>query len=200
MNCQEKSYKIISKWRITPSCIPLSILRQIWLLSPFFPSLYFGYFGFPNLLARTSLVKMYIWYMKMVSKKWCRYLLQLCLFVLSCTSNFSAIWRLSPSNLDLCLALTAFSSKDSFTRHTYCDMGPPFLRSYPKDSWFSLLNAVLFAKEQSLPTCILDVMGLTRSVREGHQLTISRMLSESTVTRLPQPVLFVPYRCNRRGL
>jgi hypothetical protein len=38
------------------------------------------------------------------------------------------------ANLDLCLALTAFSSEGSFTCHTYCDTGPPFLRSYPKDT------------------------------------------------------------------
>jgi hypothetical protein len=37
------------------------------------------------------------------------------------------------ANLDLCLALTAFSSECSFTCHTYCDRGLPFLRSYPKD-------------------------------------------------------------------
>jgi hypothetical protein len=54
------------------------------------------------------------------------------------------------TNLDLCLALTAFSSEGYFTCHTYCDTGSPFPRSYPKDPWFSLLNAVLLAKEQSL--------------------------------------------------
>jgi hypothetical protein len=37
------------------------------------------------------------------------------------------------ANLDLCLALMAFSSEGSFTCHTYCDTGPPFLWSYPKD-------------------------------------------------------------------
>jgi hypothetical protein len=37
------------------------------------------------------------------------------------------------ANLDLCLALPAFSSEGSFTCHTHCDTGPPFLRSYPKD-------------------------------------------------------------------
>jgi hypothetical protein len=37
------------------------------------------------------------------------------------------------ANLDLCLALTAFSSEGSFTCHTYCDTGPPFFRSHPKD-------------------------------------------------------------------
>jgi hypothetical protein len=36
-------------------------------------------------------------------------------------------------DLDLCLALTAFSSEGYFTCHTYCDTGPPFLTSYPKD-------------------------------------------------------------------
>jgi hypothetical protein len=38
------------------------------------------------------------------------------------------------ANLDLhvCLAITAFSSEGSFKCHTYCDTGPPFLRSYPK--------------------------------------------------------------------
>jgi hypothetical protein len=88
------------------------------------------------------------------------------------------------ANLDLCLALTAFSSDSSFTCHTYCDTGPPFLRSYPKDRWFYLLNAVLLAKEQSLP--ILNVLGLMRPVRAGLKLTTSRLLSESTTTRLRQ--------------
>jgi hypothetical protein len=60
---------------------------------------------------------------------------------------------------------TAFSSEGSFTCHTYCDTGLPFLRLYPKDQWFSLLNAVLLAKEQSLP--ILNVLGLTRPARAG---------------------------------
>jgi hypothetical protein len=55
------------------------------------------------------------------------------------------------TNLDLCLALTAFSREGYFTCHTYCDTGPPFLRSYPKGPWFYLLNAVLLAKGQSLP-------------------------------------------------
>jgi hypothetical protein len=37
------------------------------------------------------------------------------------------------ANLDLCLALTAFISECSLTCPTYCDTGPPFLRSYLKD-------------------------------------------------------------------
>jgi hypothetical protein len=90
------------------------------------------------------------------------YDIQICLFVClfvcfeSHEQFFSylatvTITRDRAENLDLCLALTAFSSEDSFTCHTYCDMGPPFLRSYPKDPWFYLLNAVLLAKEQSPP-------------------------------------------------
>jgi hypothetical protein len=88
------------------------------------------------------------------------------------------------ANLDLCLALTAFSSEGSFRYHTYCNTGPPFLRSYPKDPWFSLLNAVFLAKEQSLP--LLNVLGLTRPARAGLELKTSRMLNESTTTRLLQ--------------
>jgi hypothetical protein len=71
--------------------------------------------------------------------------------------------------------------------HTYCDMGFPFLRPYPKGPWFSLLNAVPLATEQSLP--ILNVWSLTRPARAGLELTTSRILSESTTTRLPQPLL-----------
>jgi hypothetical protein len=37
------------------------------------------------------------------------------------------------ANLDLCLALGAFSSESSSMCHTYCDKGPLFLMSYSKD-------------------------------------------------------------------
>jgi hypothetical protein len=94
------------------------------------------------------------------------------MFVLSPTSNFSATWRLSPlpvtardANLDLCFALTALRGEGSFTYHTYCNTESPFLRSYPKDPWFSLLNAMLLPKEQSL--LISNVLGLTRPARAG---------------------------------
>jgi hypothetical protein len=110
-----------------------------------------------------------------------------CLFVFVCFESheqfFSylatvAITGDRAANLDLCLALTAFSSEGSFTCHTYCDTGPPFLRSYPKDTWFYLLDAVILAKEQSLP--ILNVL-----IRFD---ATSRLLSESTTTRRRQPV------------
>jgi hypothetical protein len=125
---------------------------------------------------------------------WCHYYGFVCLIVLSRTSNFfsylatDTITVDGAANLDLCLALTAFSSEGSFTCHTYCDTGPPFLRSNPKDPWFSLLNAVLLEKEQSLP--ILNVIGLTRPAWAGLELTTSRMPSESTTIRLRQPVYY----------
>ena len=34
------------------------------------------------------------------------------------------------ADLDLCLALTAFSSEGTFTCHNYCDTGPPFLKGH----------------------------------------------------------------------
>jgi hypothetical protein len=37
------------------------------------------------------------------------------------------------SSLGLCIALTSFRGEDSFTSHTYCDTGPRFIRSHPKD-------------------------------------------------------------------
>jgi hypothetical protein len=85
-----------------------------------------------------------------------------------------------------CMLSTYSCSEGSFMCHTYCDMGPPFLRSYPKDLWFSLLNAVLLMKEQSLP--ILKVLGLTWLVPAGLELTTSQLLTKSTTTRLQQPV------------
>jgi hypothetical protein len=36
-------------------------------------------------------------------------------------------------NVDYCLVLMALSSEDSFTCHTYCDTGPLFIQSHPKD-------------------------------------------------------------------
>jgi hypothetical protein len=52
-----------------------------------------------------------------------------CLFVYSCTSNFSATasggchHNRSDRPANLCLAVKAFSSEGSFTCHTCCDMG-----------------------------------------------------------------------------
>jgi hypothetical protein len=68
------------------------------------------------------------------------------------------------------------------------DQSLALLRSYPKDPWFSHLHAVLLAKEQSLP--ISNVLGLTRPAQARLKLTTSRLLSESTTTRLRQPVKF----------
>jgi hypothetical protein len=41
-------------------------------------------------------------------------------------------WRLQ--NLGLCSALKAFKQGGSLSCHTYCDTGPRFFRSHPKDS------------------------------------------------------------------
>jgi hypothetical protein len=61
-------------------------------------------------------------------------------------------------NLDLCLALTAFSCEDSFMFHTYCNTRPLFLRSYPKDPLFSLLNDALLQKSNHYLFKILALM------------------------------------------
>jgi hypothetical protein len=62
-----------------------------------------------------------------------------CLLVYSRTSNFSAIWRLSPLPVTG-LQILAYarhsgplSREGSLSCHTYCDTGPPFIRSHPKD-------------------------------------------------------------------
>jgi hypothetical protein len=52
------------------------------------------------------------------------FVLFVCLFVYSHTSNFSAIWWLSPLPV---------SREGSSSCHTYCNMGPWFIRSHPKD-------------------------------------------------------------------
>jgi hypothetical protein len=79
-----------------------------------------------------------------------------CLFVLSRTSNFSAVTIAGDRavNLDLCLALTAFSSEGSLTCHTYCDTGPSFLRSHPNtnNTWInkifrSIYNSIQFVSQ-----------------------------------------------------
>jgi hypothetical protein len=88
-------------------------------------------------------------------------------FVLSLTSNLSAIWRLSALPVTGLLHLRLLAVR-VLLRAT----GPPFLRSYPKDPWFSLLIAVLVAKERSPP--ILNVLGLTRPARAGFELTTYR--------------------------
>jgi hypothetical protein len=52
---------------------------------------------------------------------------------------FVTITSARAANLDICLALTAFSGEGSFTStcHTYSDTGTLFLRSYLTDPWLS---------------------------------------------------------------
>ena len=112
----------------------------------------------------------------------------ICLFL----SLFIVVWAIfqlsgdchhyrRAANLDLCLA---FSSEGSLTCHTYCDTGPRFIRTHPKDPWFSLRNAKLLAKEQSLPI-YFNVLGLTRP---GVELTTFWSRGESSTTEPPRPV------------
>jgi hypothetical protein len=58
------------------------------------------------------------------------------LFVYSRLSSYPAAVTITgnrAANLHLCLALMVFSSEGSFSCHTYCDTGPRFIRSHPKD-------------------------------------------------------------------
>jgi hypothetical protein len=59
-----------------------------------------------------------------------------------------------------------------------------------------IFTSVLVTKEQSLP--ILNVLGLKRRARAGLGLMTSWMLSESTTTRLPQPVIVLLYNYSHR--
>jgi hypothetical protein len=66
-------------------------------------------------------------------------LICICLFGFSDTSNFSAIWRLSPLPVTG-LQLLAYAQRSgplsregSLSCHTYCGTGPRFIRSHPKD-------------------------------------------------------------------
>jgi hypothetical protein len=83
------------------------------------------------------------------------------------------------ANLTICLPLTAFSSEGSFTCHTHCDTSVVKVIS-ERPVILTSENAVLLAKEQSLP--ILNVLGLTQPARAGLELTTFLMLSESTTT------------------
>jgi hypothetical protein len=106
-----------------------------------------------------------------------------CLFVCSHTSNFFQLCGVFHHNrwhgykcrpmLSTCNGFQPW--KFFYVPHLNCDTRPPFSRSYPKNLWFSLVNAAHLAKEQSLP--ILTVLGLTRSARAGLELTTSRVLS-----------------------
>jgi hypothetical protein len=64
-------------------------------------------------------------------------------------------YRWQGCKLRPCLAPMTFWDEGSFRCHTCCDTGSPFLRSYPKNLWFSFQNATLLAKEQPLPILTL---------------------------------------------
>jgi hypothetical protein len=70
--------------------------------------------------------------------------------------------------------------------HTYCDTGPPFLMSSERSV---ILTSECCAVGEGAITTYFNVVGLTQTGRAGLELKASRMPSESTTTRLPQPVL-----------
>jgi hypothetical protein len=117
-----------------------SILRQIWLnfmalclvliRRLFLFSLYYFFFRISNffdlsITEETWVVEMRIWF--------------ICFFVFSRTRNFSAVWRLSPlpvtglQILPYARCSVPLSREGSLSCHTYCDTGPRFIRSHPKD-------------------------------------------------------------------
>jgi hypothetical protein len=94
------------------------------------------------------------------------------------------------ANLDLCLALTAFSSEGSFTPHLVRHETSVF-KVISERLVILTSECVLLAKEQLLP--IFNVLGLTQPARAELELNTSRTLSESTTSRLPQRE-FTSYR------
>jgi hypothetical protein len=89
------------------------------------------------------------------------------------------------ANLDLCLALTAFSSEGSFMCHTYCDRGPLFKVISKRPV---ILTSECRALGEGAITANFKHVRFDADGTTGLELTIFRMLSESTTTRLPQPV------------
>jgi hypothetical protein len=65
------------------------------------------------------------------------------------------------ANLDLCLALMAFSSEGSFTCHTYCDTGPFFLKIISKRP------VILTSECRVVGEGAITTYGLTRPARAG---------------------------------
>jgi hypothetical protein len=133
------------------------------------------------LSSSTSSFYCYLYYTIIVF--WCLFL---CLFVWlfwAARASFSYLAAVAISsdkaeNLDVCLVLMAFRSESSFTCHTYCDTGPPFLRS-PE---YSTLG-------EGAITTYFNVLGLTRLAWARFELTTSWMLSESDTTRLSPEVV-----------
>jgi hypothetical protein len=92
------------------------------------------------------------------------------------------------ANLDLCLALTAFSSESSFTCHIYCNTGPPFFKViYQRPVILTSEYRTRALGEEAITTYFKRVR-FDAAVRVGLELTTSRMHSKSSTTRLPQPV------------
>jgi hypothetical protein len=79
-----------------------------------------------------SLLSLYI-YTYMKRDHWLVSLL-VCLFVYSRTTKFSSIWRLSPLPVIGPTRRSGLLSREgTLSCHTYCDTGPRFKVSHPKD-------------------------------------------------------------------
>jgi hypothetical protein len=89
------------------------------------------------------------------------------------------------ANLELCLAFTAFSSEGSPKCHTYCNtsLDIKVISGRPV-----ILTSECHALDEGAITTYYNILGMTRLARVGLEHTTSWMLSESTTTRLPQPV------------
>jgi hypothetical protein len=77
----------------------------------------------------------------------------------------------------------------SFTCHTYCDTGPPLLRSNQKDQWWSLLNATCSLRKRI--TTYFNILSLMWPDQVWLKLTASRMLSESHFRPFKSIILYL---------
>ena len=104
--------------------------------------------------------------------------MQLCLFVvirLFFTHNNR--WR--AANFDLCSAFWQLSSEGSLARHTYCDIGHPFIMVISKDLWQGTCCRVLGSG--AVTTCFNDMY-----VGTGDRTQISRMRDKRSSTEPPR--------------
>jgi hypothetical protein len=90
------------------------------------------------------------------------------------------------ANLDLCLALTAFSSEGSFTCHTYCDTGPLFFKVISERP--VILPFECRALGEGAITTYFKRLRFDAAGPSGARThDLPRLLSESTTTRPRQP-------------
>jgi hypothetical protein len=69
--------------------------------------------------------------------------------------------KLRAAYLDVCLAITAFSSESFCMCHTCCDAAPPFLMAYPKKNPV-IITFEFRALDEGAITTYFNVLGLTQ--------------------------------------